>query len=336
MESRFQIFKERFPAAWDLLILAVLTVASLIFVPLLISLFFNVAFDYSPDDLLKVNGAFDKITEISIQKFSAPDDAARYGHSIIPKYIADPSLVSKTMWFLVVSSNIPLLITGIIFVFFFRRKDNTVFLLKGNKYSNYLQAIFAFFFALPFLSLVGQWNQGLHFPIEEIKNDMLYSEVKSGIIQQCFGDMHSIAELLMMILFVGILTGIAEEFIFRVGLQNILLKTEMNPHVAILVGAAIFSAVHFQFYGFFVRLILGMLLGYLYYWTRDIKTSIIAHAFNNSLAMIVAYNTGSLTENPSDEALGSFVPTATIFTVFCGLALYRIYQKSTEEEITTL
>jgi hypothetical protein len=54
------------------------------------------------------------------------------------------------------------------------------------------------------------------------------------------------------------------------------------------------------------------------------------------LAMVVAYNTGSLNENPSDEALGSFVPTATLFTVFCGLSLYRIYQMRKEENITTL
>ena len=336
MDTRFNIFKEKFSEWKESIFLILITALSLVMVPLLISLIFNVAFDYSADDLTKVNAAFDKITELSIAKYTSPDEAANYGHSIISKYISNPDLVSKTMWFLIVSSNIPLLISGILFVFIFRKKDDTIFLLKGNRYGHYLQAIFAFFFALPFLSLVGQWNQGLHFPIEEIKNDMLFSEVKSGIIQHCFGDMHSINELLLMILFVGVLTAIAEEFIFRVGLQNILLKTNMNPHIAILVGAAIFSFVHFQFYGFFVRLILGMLLGYLYYWTRDIKTSIIAHAFNNSLAMVVAYNTGSLTENPSDEALGSFVPTAALFTVFCGLSLYRIYQMRKEENITTL
>ena len=302
-----------------------IVIISLFTVPVLVSLYFNLALDFSGEDFLKVNTALDKVTAISVAKYSDPAEAAKYGQSILPKYISNPDHIKKSTWFIIVSSNIPLLVAGVLFVFLFRRKDETIFLWKKINYFSYLNAVLAFFFALPFLAIVGQWNQGLHFPLEEVKEEFLSAEVKSGIIQLGFGNMDGIGELMLMILFVGVLTAIAEEFIFRVGLQNILLKN-IPPHTAILIGAAIFSAIHFQFYGFFVRLILGLLLGYLYYWTKDIKTSIIAHAFNNGLAMVVAYNTGDINENPTEDMAGGFMYTVILFTVFCGLSLYRIYQ----------
>jgi len=335
MSSRFSFFKERFPGSIEIISLLGITSICLFIVPALVALFFNFVFDFSMEDFVKVNSALDKITHISITKYSDPSEAAKYGHTLLPNYIVNTQHIKNSMWFIIVSSNIPLLVAGVLFLVFFRRNDDSIFLWKKNHYPSYLNAILAFFFALPFLAIVGQWNQGLHFPVEEVKNEMLIAEVKSGIIQQGFGDMNGIGELLLMILFVGVLTAIAEEFIFRVGLQKILLKI-MPPHTAILIGAAVFSAVHFQFYGFFVRLILGLLLGYLYYWTKDIKTSIIAHAFNNGLAMVVAYNTGDINENPTEEMAGGFMITVILFTVLCGLSLYRIYIKSTEEENTMM
>jgi H+/Cl- antiporter ClcA len=40
-----------------------------------------------------------------------------------------------------------------------------------------------------------------------------------------------------------------------------------------------------QFEGFLPRLMLGALMGYLYYWSGSITAAIIAHAFNNLLAL---------------------------------------------------
>ncbi len=160
----------------------------------------------------------------------------------------------------------------------------------------YVLAAALFLFAMPLVGFIGEWNRNIYIPWPALQNFLLDPEIKSGIFTLCFTDIHSVGELVLMVFFIGIVTAIAEELLFRAGLQNILLQTKMNPHAAIWLSAAIFSLIHFQFYGFFVRLLLGVLLGYLYYWSKDVRTSMIAHALNNSLAIVVAYNTGSMGE----------------------------------------
>ncbi|MGL5228766.1 MAG: lysostaphin resistance A-like protein, partial [Bacteroidales bacterium] len=96
----------------------------------------------------------------------------------------------------------------------------------------------------------------------------------------------SIGVFLLNVLLVSVLTAIGEEAFFRGALQRILLNETKRPWVAIVVIAIIFSAIHFQFYGFFARLLLGLLLGYLVYASKSLILPIIAHAVNNLIAII--------------------------------------------------
>jgi membrane protease YdiL (CAAX protease family) len=47
-----------------------------------------------------------------------------------------------------------------------------------------------------------------------------------------------------------------------------------------------------QFEGFLPRMTLGVVLGYLYYWTGNLWVPIIAHAFNNGVQVALIYFTG--------------------------------------------
>lgn len=96
----------------------------------------------------------------------------------------------------------------------------------------------------------------------------------------------SIGVFLLNVLLVSVLTAIGEEAFFRGALQRILLNETKRPWVAIVVIAIIFSAIHFQFYGFFARMLLGLLLGYLVYASKSLILPIIAHAVNNLIAII--------------------------------------------------
>ena len=64
------------------------------------------------------------------------------------------------------------------------------------------------------------------------------------------------------LLVIALLPAIGEELVFRGILQRELWRGTLNIHVAIWVSAAIFSAIHMQFYGFVPRLLLGALFGY--------------------------------------------------------------------------
>lgn len=96
---------------------------------------------------------------------------------------------------------------------------------------------------------------------------------------------------LFNLLVIAILPGIGEELIFRGIIQKHLGGLLKNPLAAIWIAAIAFSAFHMQFEGFLPRLVLGALLGYLYYWTKNLWVPIIVHAFNNGIQIIIVYFT---------------------------------------------
>jgi hypothetical protein len=101
--------------------------------------------------------------------------------------------------------------------------------------------------------------------------------------------LNSIGQLLKSIFFVGVLAAIGEELFFRGILQRILIQLFRRPWLGILITAAIFSAVHGQFLGFLPRMVLGILLGYLYWYSGSIYTSMIAHLVFNGIQVLLLY-----------------------------------------------
>ncbi len=79
--------------------------------------------------------------------------------------------------------------------------------------------------------------------------------------------MHNYTDLFYSILLVGVMAAIGEELFFRGILQRIIIEIFKNPWVGIIVTACIFSAVHGQFLGFLPRMILGIVLGALYWYS---------------------------------------------------------------------
>ena len=104
--------------------------------------------------------------------------------------------------------------------------------------------------------------------------------------------------LLINLLVLAILPAIGEELTFRGVLQQLLYgqlstlnvqRSTLNNHLAVWVTAFIFSFIHFQFYGFIPRLLLGALLGYALLWSGNIRYSMIMHATNNALSVLLFY-----------------------------------------------
>lgn len=97
---------------------------------------------------------------------------------------------------------------------------------------------------------------------------------------------HTVPNLLMSVLIVGIFAGLSEELLFRGALQRMLATGGLNPHAAIWIAAAIFSLVHLQFYGFVPRMLLGAFFGYTLWWTGSIWVPVILHSINNTVYLV--------------------------------------------------
>lgn len=185
-----------------------------------------------------------------------------------------------------------------------------------------LVIIFMFFDAL-----IIEWNQGIVFPesLKGIEKWMKKSEETAGELTKFLTDFKTPSQLIVAMVVVAVLAGISEELLFRGVLQNITLRASGNPHVAIWFAAFVFSFIHFQFYGFFPRMLLGALFGYLYYWTKNIWVPIFAHFVNNGFTLLMAYlySTKAVEVNiedtksvPLSMALGSLILTALILRWF--------------------
>ena len=91
------------------------------------------------------------------------------------------------------------------------------------------------------------------------------------------------------VLLIALIPAISEELIFRGFLQTILGQLLQNKHVTMWLTAIVFSAIHMQFEGFFPRIILGLVLGYLMMWSGNIAYPMIAHFVNNAVQVILQY-----------------------------------------------
>lgn len=161
----------------------------------------------------------------------------------------------------------------------------------GPSWQAVLAVLVVYFVSLPFLNYVVSWNAHITLPdsLHALENYMRTSEDQAQAITQMLLQGNSLPAMLGMVLVVGGLTGVGEEFFFRGSLLGICLDKPVNRHVAVVSIAVLFSAFHLQFYGFFPRLLLGLWLGYLLVWTRSLWVPIIAHALNNSMVVVVTY-----------------------------------------------
>ena len=121
-------------------------------------------------------------------------------------------------------------------------------------------------------------------------------------------------ELFFNILVIAVVPAIGEELVFRGWFQRKLTQALSNPHVAIWIAAIVFSAIHLQFEGFLARMVLGLVLGYLYFWTKNLWVPIFAHFVNNALQIVLQYYMSVDISHLESESLGSgSIPIGLIF-----------------------
>ena len=175
----------------------------------------------------------------------------------------------------------------------------------------------------PFIDFVSTWNQGLHLPqsMQLIEQWMIDSEKEAEVILNSILNTTTWGGYVSNILIISIMAGIGEELLFRGVLQKIFIGWTRNAHIGILLTAAIFSAIHFQFFGFFPRLILGSILGYIYLYSRSLWVPIIIHAINN--AMTVAFT--PTTFNSENQFIESIYETENNYWfAIIGLAIFAL------------
>jgi membrane protease YdiL (CAAX protease family) len=141
--------------------------------------------------------------------------------------------------------------------------------------------------AFPLIEFLSDLNQKMALP--PFLHWMRDFEDNAEKLTNAMLQMKTVWDLIFDLAFIGLLTAIAEEFMFRGCLQTILVKWTKNVHVAVWVTAILFSAFHMEFFGFLPRVLLGAIFGYLVVWSGSIWPAVWAHFINNGSDVIITY-----------------------------------------------
>ncbi len=153
-----------------------------------------------------------------------------------------------------------------------------------------------------------------------------------------FGEYYQYFERLMqqmtsdkatLILLAVVMAPIFEEIIFRGIIQKGLINKGVKPWKAILIAAIVFGLVHGNPWQFVGAVLLGSVLGLVYYKTKSLLLPILLHAFNNLCsAMLIFYaDTESFAETFKISEWMILGIGIILFSVFCYLFLnkYKVH-----------
>lgn len=191
---------------------------------------------------------------------------------------------------------------------------------------------------LPVVGVLSAFNQSIMPQEGAVAEFMRDLEEAANHILELVTSQRSSWDLISNLLVFAVLAGICEEFFFQGTLQPLMMNWTKNPHVGILLTALIFSALHFQFYGFIPRFLLGVYLGYLFYWSRSLWLPILAHVLHNALSLIVDYTLqgrGIDTDNMQYTDVHGSLPTAAACALVSTMAIvyiWRIYRDDKQEQ----
>ena len=102
-------------------------------------------------------------------------------------------------------------------------------------------------------------------------------------------NINSFSKFIISLLVIGLLPAVFEETFFRGGVQNLLTRWFKGPWVAIIFTAIIFSLIHLSFYGFLVRFALGVVLGFIFYYSGSLWMNILLHFLFNGIQVTALY-----------------------------------------------
>lgn len=136
--------------------------------------------------------------------------------------------------------------------------------------------------------MLSELNQSIPLPKEwQMKAKAMEENYERTVM--AMAHMPRLIDFILAILTVALAPAILEELMFRSALQPIFIGITRNPFWGIFITSLLFSAIHFEVYGFIPRLALGFLLGLVYYYGKNIWLSIMFHFLNNAMIVVALF-----------------------------------------------
>ena len=203
---------------------------------------------------------------------------------------------------------------------------------KGSFSSVFLGTLLIMFVSLPLINWLTSVNEMMSLPgsFRGIEQWMKETEEEASKITEAFLNVKTTGGLLVNILMIAIIPALGEELFFRGLLQRLFSEWFKNVHIAIFFTAFLFGAIHLQFYGILPRIFLGVVLGYLFFWTGSLWVPVFAHFINNGSAVLISYlaNRGFISTGYEDFGATNNVFLITGSILFTAGLLFLVYRST--------
>jgi uncharacterized protein len=178
--------------------------------------------------------------------------------------------------------------------------------------------------AIPMMNLLALYNSEMDLPewMNSIEIRIRTMEESAGRLTELFLAGERFSDLAVNIVMIAILPALGEELLFRGVLQRLFIEWTKNNHAGIWIAAFLFSFIHFQFYGFLPRFLLGLYFGYLMVWSSSIWVPVAGHFINNGFAVIYYHFADKSIGETAMDKLGT--GTDTHYTLYISVFLTAI------------
>ena len=264
------------------------------------------------------------------------------GIDTIKSFITGESISLAFIKYLQAVNGIALFIVpSLVLAWLFSEKPKLWLGFRPITLSSLLFSVALFLVCQPLATQLAQINEGISLPDfikpletwmqdeETLRNNMIFQILDSRNPWAVFGNF----------LIIVLLPALGEEMLFRGTLQPVLAQLTRSNHAAVWITAFLFSAMHIQFLTFLPRFVLGLLLGYLLVYGKNIWYSIAGHFTNNLLSLVIFYYY-RLTKpgfNPMDAESTVYPPWMVISSIaLAGALYYLIIKKQKKQELARL
>ncbi len=173
--------------------------------------------------------------------------------------------------------------------------------------------------SIPAVVWLAELNQNMHFPksLAALEKALRSADREKEMAFKKLIAMSSVKDLLINLIVFALIPSFVEELFFRGALQRMFIRVCKSPVAGIVITAIIFSAIHGQFAGFLPRILLGILLGALCWYSGSLWPGIIVHFINNAFQIFVYYRNPALFESNTNyfwwATLASVIVMGVIF-----------------------
>jgi membrane protease YdiL (CAAX protease family) len=202
--------------------------------------------------------------------------------------VISPNEISRFKWAQLAGSVISFILPSLLFAYYSSPKSLPYVGIQKNA-SVILLAAAALLLCIiqPFIGWLGEINARATFG--SLQKSMLEIEAMYNRVMQVFLQMKSTSDLLANLFIMALLPAIGEELFFRGSLQKALLRLSNKPWFAIITSSTVFALLHGTFFKILPIFTLGVILGIVYYVTRNLWYTILIHFLNNAFAVLSVY-----------------------------------------------